>query len=188
MRVNLVIGIESLLGQGTEPGLVPGAGFLPAALCTGLVRRASDAAKATLRRLFATPTERALVAMESTSRRFDGLLAEFLDLRDGGVCRTPGCNAVLRHHDHVTRTADRGRTDAANGQGLCERCNYLKESPGWTTWVADTPPDERHQVHGVTEHLRIVRSTAPPLPGGPAGAPDYSPLELQLASNFTLIS
>lgn len=188
VRVNLVIGIESLLGQGTEPGLVPGAGFLPAALCTGLVRRASDAAKATLRRLFATPTERALVAMESTSRRFDGLLAEFLDLRDGGVCRTPGCNAVLRHHDHVTRTADRGRTDAANGQGLCERCNYLKESPGWTTWVADTPPDERHQVHGVTEHLRIVRSTAPPLPGGPAGAPDYSPLELQLASNFTLIS
>lgn len=188
VRVNLVIGIESLLGQGAEPGLVPGAGFLPAALGTGLVRRASDAAKATLRRLFATPTERALVAMESTSRRFDGLLAEFLDLRDGGICRTPGCNAVLRHHDHVTRTADGGRTQAANGQGLCERCNYLKESPGWTTWVPHTPPDERHQVHGVTEHLRIVRSTAPPLPGGPAGAPDYSPLELQLASNFTLIS
>lgn len=152
------------------------------------MRRASDAAKATLRRLFATPAERALVAMESTSRRFDGLLAEFLDLRDGGICRTPGCNAVLRHHDHVTRTADGGHTQATNRQGLCERCNYVKESPGSTSWVPRTPPDERHQVHGVTEHLRIVRSTAPPLPGGPAGGLDYSPLELQLASSFTLIS
>ncbi|MFC7360799.1 HNH endonuclease [Nocardioides astragali] len=188
VRVNLVIGIESLLGQGTDPGLVPGEGFLPAALCTGLVRHASDAAKATLRRLFVTPANRALVAMESTSRRFDGLLAEFLDLRDGGICRTPGCNAVIRHHDHVTSTADGGATEATNGQGLCERCNYLKESPGWTAWVPDTPPDQPHQVHGVTEHLRLHHSTAPPMPGGPAGAPDYSPLELQLASNFTLVS
>ena len=188
LRVNLVIGIESLLGTGTEPGLVPGEGFLPAALCTTLVHRASDAATASLRRLFATPDDRALVAMESTSRRFDGLLAEFLDLRDGGLCRTPGCNAPIRHHDHVERAADDGRTLAVNGQGLCERCNYLKESPGWTYWVADPGDANPHEVHGVTEHLRILRSTAPPIPGGPAGAPDYSPLELRLARNFTLAS
>ena len=37
VRVNLVIGIESLLGDGTEPGLIPGTGYLPAALCTTLV-------------------------------------------------------------------------------------------------------------------------------------------------------
>jgi hypothetical protein len=186
VRVNLVIGVESLLGTGTEPGFVSGEGFLPAALCTALVRSASDAAKASLRRLFVSPVDRALVAMESTNRRFDGLLAEFLDLRDGGLCRTPGCNAVIRHHDHVERAADEGRTEAANGQGLCERCNYLKESPGWASWVPNTPPDEGHRVHGVTEHLRILRSTAPPMPGGPAGAPDYSPLELRLARSFTL--
>ena len=192
VRVNLVIGIESLLGDGTEPGLIPGLGYLPAALCTDLVRRASAAAKATLRRLFATPEQRALVAMESTTRRFDGLLAEFLTLRDAGTCRTPGCNATIRHHDHITRTADGGTTTAANGQGLCERCNYLKETPGWTTWTPDPPPgtspDQPHEVHGVTEHLRITRSTAPPLPGGPAGGWDYSPCELHLASTYTLIS
>lgn len=188
VRVNLVIGVESLLGEGTEPGLVSGEGFLPAALCTSLVRRASEAAKASLRRLFATPADRALVAMESTSRSFDGLLAEFLDLRDGGICRTPGCNAVIRHHDHVDRSADGGRTEVSNGQGLCERCNYVKESPGWASWVPQTGPDQRHQVHGVTEHLRITRSTSPPLPGGPAGALDYSPFELRLASTFTLAS
>ncbi|GAA1451440.1 DUF222 domain-containing protein [Mycobacterium cookii] len=188
VRVNLVIGVESLLGAGTEPGLIPGEGFLPAALCTDLVRRASAAAKATLRRLFAAPDGRSLVAMESSSRRFDGLLAELLRLRDGGTCRTPGCNAVIRHLDHVQRDADGGRTSAVNGQGLCERCNYVKETPGWTSWVPVLPPRSRHEVHGVTEHLRITRSTSPPLPGGPAGATDYSPAERQLASNFTLAS
>lgn len=86
--------------------------------------------------------------MESTSRRFDGLLAEFLDLRDGGLCRTPG----------------------------------------WTSWVADAGGAGLREVHGVTEHLRILRSTSPPVPGGGAGSVDYSPLELQLASNFTLAS
>ena len=188
VRVNLVIGIESLLGDGTEPGLLPGAGFLPAALCTDLVRRASAAAKATLRRLFTAPTDHALVAMESTSRTFDGLLAEFLDLRDGGTCRIPGCNAAIRHHDHITPAAVGGRTTADNGQGLCERCNYVKETPGWASWVAHTGPDKRHEVHAVTEHLRITRSTSPPPPGGPAGSIDYSPAELRLASSFTLAS
>ena len=186
VRVNLVIGAESLFGDGTEPGFVPGEGFLPAALCTDLVRRATAAAKASLRRLFASPDDRSLVAMESTSRRFDGLLAEFLELRDGGLCRTAGCNAVIRHHDHVEPSADGGATSAHNGEGLCERCNYVKESPGWTSWVADGPPDALHEVHGVTEHLRITRSTAPPLPGGPAGGLDYSPFELRLARNYTL--
>ena len=186
VQVNLVIGVESLFGEGTEPGHIQEAGFLPAALCTTLVRRASTAAKATLRRLFTTPEDRALVGMESTSRRFDGLLAEFLDLRDAGICRTPGCNAPIRHHDHIERVADGGHTDTANGQGLCERCNYVKETPGWTTWIADPGDTHRHEVHGVTEHLRILRSTAPPVPGGPPGAVAYSPAEHQLASNFTL--
>jgi hypothetical protein len=188
VRINLVIGVESLLGEGDEPGLVQGEGFLPAALCTSLVRRASDAAKASLRRLFATPVNRALVAMESTSRRFDGLLAEFLELRDGGTCRTPGCNAVIRHHDHVEPSSGGGRTEASNGQGLCERCNYVKESPGWAFWIPDDSPDELHLVHGVTEHLRITRSTSPPVPGGSSGTPDYSPGELRLANAFTLAS
>jgi hypothetical protein len=188
LRVNLVIGVESLLGGGTEPGFVTGEGFLPAALCTSLVRRASEAAKATLRRLFAAPDDRALIAMESTARRFDGLLAEFLDLRDGGTCRTTGCDAAVRQHDHVVRAADGGRTAAVNGQGLCERCNYVKESPGWTSWVPDTAPGEPHRVHGVTEHLRLHHSTAPPPPGGPAGAIAYSPFELRVASSFTLAS
>ena len=116
--------------------------------------------------------------MESTSRRFDGLLAEFLDHRDGHLCRTPGCNAPIRHHDHITPVAADGPTEASNGQGLCERCNYLKETPGWTTWAPTVPGRAQAQVHGATEHLRLHHSTAPPMPGGPTGAIDYSPVEL----------
>ena len=188
LRVNLVIGIESLFGDGTEPGLIPGLGFLPAALCTDLVRRASAAAKATLRRLFASPEQRALVAMESTSRHFDGLLAEFLTSATAAPAAPPAATPPSGTTTTSTRAADGGTTTAANGQGLCERCNYLKETPGWTTWTPHPSPDRLHEVHGVTEHLRILRSTAPPLPGGPAGGWDYSPCELQLASNYTLIS
>ena len=82
------------------------------------------------------------------------------DVRDGGLCRTPGCNAPVRHYDHVVRASDGGPTSADNGQGLCERCNYVKETWGWSSWVttAGTGP---HEVHGATEHLRIPRSTAP---------------------------
>lgn len=186
VRVNVVIGVESLFGNSPEPGLVTGTGLLPAALCIDLVRRASAAAKATLRRLFVAPGDRALVAMESASRRFDGHLAEFLDLRDGGRCRTPGCNAAIRHRDHIQPANLDGQTSASNGQGLCERCNYLKESPGWTSWVADPGETHRHEVHAVTEHLRILRSTAPPMPGG--ATIYYSPVELMLASHYTLAS
>ena len=183
IRVNLVMTAESLLAAGDDPAHVPGIGWLPAGLCTALVRDASAAAKASLRRLFVRPDDRSLVAMESRSRAFPAALAELLDLRDGGLCRTPGCNAAVRHHDHVVRESDGGPTSADNGQGLCERCNYVKESPGWTSWVA-TPETGRHEVHGVTEHLRILRSTAPPLPGG--RSTDHSPAELRLAQALTL--
>ncbi|MFC0223805.1 HNH endonuclease [Nocardioides zeicaulis] len=185
VRVELVIGIESLVGNGAEPGLVLGEGFLPAALCTDLVRRASAAAKASLRRLFASPDDRALVAMESTSRRFDGALAELLDLRDRRTCRTSWCDAAVRHHDHVVPASRGGATSAANGQGLCERCNYVKEGPGWASWTSH-PPGHPHRLETVSEHLRFTRSTAPPLPGGAAGSVHYSPLELRLAGSFTL--
>jgi hypothetical protein len=54
------------------------------------------------------------------------------------VCRTPWCDAPIRHHDHVKGDAAGGATAADNGQGLCEACNYAKEVPGWT---AQADPD-----------------------------------------------
>lgn len=183
VRVNLVITTESLLAAGDEPAHVPGIGWLPARVCAELVRDASAAARASLRRLFVRPADGSLVAMESRSRNFPTALAELLDLRDGGRCRTAGCDAVVRHHDHVVRASDGGATSSHNGQGLCERCNYAKETPGWTSWVASHELGP-HEVHTVTEHLRILRSTAPPLP---VGRPiDCSPAELRVARMLAL--
>ena len=70
--------------------------------------------------------------MESRARDFPPLLRRFLILRDE-VCRTPWCDAPIRHADHVVAHADGGPTNSINGQGLCEACNYVKETPGWTS-------------------------------------------------------
>ena len=55
----------------------------------------------------------------------------FIDVRDD-TCRTPYCDAPIRHHDHATPHHRDGPTRAVNGLGECEACNYAKEAPGWT--------------------------------------------------------
>src|SRR5699024_5394404 len=47
------------------------------------------------------------------------------------TCRTPWCNARIRHSDHVVPYHRGGPTSYANGQGLCVRCNLLKEHGLW---------------------------------------------------------
>jgi len=83
-----------------------------------------------VRRLYADPTSGDLAAMESTRRCFDHAMRQFLVFRDQ-VCRTPWCSATIRHSDHVTQADEGGPTSIDNGQGLCEACNYVKQSPGW---------------------------------------------------------
>jgi hypothetical protein len=77
----------------------------------------------------------------------------------------PWCEAPIRHADHVRRHADGGPTGLANGAGLCEACNHVKEA---TDWRADVLP------HGViaftTPTGHRYRSHPPPAPGhGPVG-------------------
>ncbi len=83
-----------------------------------------------VRRLFTHPDDGTLVAMDSERRLFDGGLRRFLLARDG-TCRTPWCDAPVRHVDHVVDHAAGGPTTAANGQGLCVRCNHAKQAAGW---------------------------------------------------------
>ena len=115
-----------------------------------------------LRRLFASPNDGTLVAMDSRRRRFDGLLRQFLVTRDQ-ICRTPWGDAPIRHIDHIAAVADGGRTSAANGQGICARCNYTKELVGWRTEVVVDPG--RHRVRTTTPTGHTYESTAPPLLG-----------------------
>ncbi|HET9127894.1 MAG TPA: HNH endonuclease, partial [Propionibacteriaceae bacterium] len=113
-----------------RPGVILGHGPIPADLARDLVV-AAPPLRSWIKRLYQAPTGR-LVAMESRRRLFPAGLAELITIRDQ-ICRTPYCDAPIRHIDHIQPKADGGPTSAANGQGLCERCNHAKQAPGWTT-------------------------------------------------------
>ncbi len=99
--------------------------------------------------------------MDSTARIFPTRLAQFLRLRDQR-CRTPWCDAPIRHADHVEAAQAGGPTTAVNGQGLCEACNYNKQAPGWH---AKPRPGPQHEVETTTPTGHTYQSTAPAITG-----------------------
>jgi Domain of unknown function (DUF222) len=163
IAVNLVVTADTLLGDASVPADIGGYGPIPAAVARGLVLDAvtDTRSRATLRRLYANPDSGALVTMESRARRFPRGLAAFIGLRDQR-CRTPYCDAPIRHHDHAQPWARGGPTTAANGLGLCEQCNYIKEVAGWK---AETSIDEnhRHTAQFTTPTGARYHSGAPPV-------------------------
>lgn len=165
IAVNLVLSDETLLAGSTAPATVVGYGPIPAAVARQLISAAvtDRQSRATLRRLYRHPRSGALVAMESRSRLFPNGLAQFIALRDG-TCRTPYCDAPIRHTDHAIPASRGGPTTAANGTGRCEACNYTKEAPGWT---ASTHTDETgtHTAVLTTPTGATHSSTAPPVVG-----------------------
>lgn len=162
IAVNLVLSDETLLGSDHAPADICGYGPIPAAVARAMVASAvSDRrSRATLRRLYAHPRTGALVAMESRARIFPRGLATFIGLRDQR-CRTPYCDAPIRHRDHAQPWAESGATTADNGLGLCEGCNYVKENAGWRV---STAVDENHTHTALftTPTGKSYRSTAPP--------------------------
>ena len=149
------------------PGL-PGA-VVPAAFARDLLRSDTEdgcapRAKTWLRRLYSSPRDGTLVAMDSHRRLFDGQLRRFLVHRDQ-FCRTPWCGAPIRHADHVRPSASGGHTSAENGQGLCAACNLTKEAPGWRSAAVGPPPEERHPhtVRVTTPTGHTYSGTAPPV-------------------------
>ncbi len=165
VEVQLLMTDGTLFGGADVPARVAGFGPIPATVAREIVREAD---RAWIRRLFTQPADSSLVAMDSRSRVFDGELRRFLLVRDE-VCRTPWCDAPVRHVDHIVRAADGGETSADNGQGLCEACNYAKEAPGWR---ASRDRSLRHQVEVVTPTGHSYVSTPPDLPASDPPAPD----------------
>lgn len=189
VEIQLVMTDAALFGDptvdraATEPALISGFGPIPASLARSMVR---DADKAWVRRLFTSPESRHLVAMDSKRRLFDGSLRHLLILRDQ-TCRTPWCEAPIRHVDHAQRAREGGPTSAANGDGLCARCNLTKEAPGWQTEVVATgldPSGQRpHEITLTTPTGLSYQSTAPPLLGwGSSPPPKDSAFERHLVS------
>jgi len=166
VALNLVMSDRALWGGDNAPAVLDGYGPIPAAVAHRLVRDAvaDERSWATLRRLYRDPQSGSLVAMESRSRFFPKGLAGFIGVRDR-TCRTPYCDAPIRHRDHATPRNRGGPTTATNGLGTCERCNYTKEAPGWRVTAADE--NGVHTAEFVTPTGARYRSTAPPLPGAP---------------------
>jgi hypothetical protein len=166
VALSLVMSDRALWGQDHAPAVLDRYGPIPASLAQRLVRDAVVDARsvATLRRLYRDPKSGSLVAMESRSRFFPKGLAGFIGVRDR-TCRTPYCDAPIRHRDHAVPRNRGGPTSVINGLGECERCNYVKEAPGWRVTTAEE--NGTHTAEFVTPTGARYRSTAPPLPGAP---------------------
>jgi len=167
VSVNVVISDQALVGVEDATAVIAGYGSVPSALARNLIADAvaDQRSHATLRRLYATPATGALVALESRARVFPKGLADFIGLRDQR-CRTPYCDAPIRHRDHAKPHRKGGTTSAVNGLGLCERCNYVKESDGWIV-TSTTTENGTHTAEFTTPTGARHHSTAPPMPGTP---------------------
>ncbi|GAA1800548.1 hypothetical protein GCM10009811_25460 [Nostocoides veronense] len=165
------------------PARIPGHGILPAALARRLLLHGceppdpvktaspqhdsppptptrggtglSEPAHVFLTRVFTSPDGRDLLALDAIARLFPPRLRAALILRDD-TCRTPYCDATIRHADHIRSAADGGPTSLHNGQGLCARCNYTKELDGFTTRML-----EPQQEHGAGPHTHATEVTTP---------------------------
>lgn len=169
VTLNLVMADTTLTGDDDSPAWLDGYGPLPSSIARSLTGDAvaDEAAKAMLRRLYRHPRSGQLVAMDSQARLFPKGLAAFIGVRDQ-TCRTPYCNAPIRHRDHAVPRHRAGPTSAVNGLGECEACNYAKEAPGWS--VTTSQRDGIHGAEFTTPTGATYRSTAPPLPGPPVRA------------------
>ncbi|WP_157360927.1 HNH endonuclease signature motif containing protein [Arthrobacter sp. EPSL27] len=134
-----------------------------------------------LRRLYTAPGTGELVALDSRARLFPPGLRRFITARDG-TCRTPYCDAPIRHLDHIAPWHHGGPTTAANGAGLCEACNHTKETPGWTVRPR---PGPRHTLQVTTPTGHTYHSTAPPLPGTPVTGSRFTNPALASAAEAT---
>lgn len=162
IEIQLVMTDRTLFQADSEPARLAGYGVVPAEWARAAVLDGAAAASpaanqlpldrepapgqpalaAWIRRLYVAPETGELVAMDSKARLFPPGLKRFLQVRDQ-LCRTPYCDAPIRHYDHVVPWREDKNTSDANGQGLCEACNQAKESAGWS---ALTVPGTGHHI------------------------------------------
>lgn len=177
VEVQLVLTDRTLFQGDSEPARLEGYGIVPGGWARELVGLAgagnpSGHIKATppdagfavwLRRLYSAPNTGELVGMDSKARLFPPGMRRFIEARDAS-CRTPYCDAPIRHIDHIVPWQSRGPTSLGNGAGLCEQCNHTKENPGWAAKpLADA--SDVHTLELTTPTGHTYRSKAPPLPG-----------------------
>jgi hypothetical protein len=184
VEIQLIMTDRTLFQSDGEPARLPGYGTVPAGWARSLLTTAPAGGiddrgsaggiddggasfRVWLRRLYTAPGAGELVAMDSRARLFPPGLRRFIQTRDD-TCRTPYCDAPIRHLDHIIPWHNAGPTTLANGAGLCEACNHTKEIPGWSARPVAGP---RHALQLTTPTGHSYHSAAPSLPGAHSAAP-----------------
>lgn len=172
--VDLLMPWDTLTGE--TPAHLSGYGPVPADVAREWMGE-GDPTGPRIRRLFTQPGTGDIVGMDSRARRYPGLLATLIHFRDQ-ICRTPWCGAPIRHTDHIRGYADGGETTERNGQGLRERCNYVKEHPDYevtgdasetvTRTAGFTAYSHPPAPPGMPPHHQVCRRPPVPIPSAPS--------------------
>jgi hypothetical protein len=127
VEIQLMMPLDSLLDPTVERAAhLLGFGPLPGPLAREAVLNSKG--RRWWRRLFTHPaggSAMAVIGGDPHRRRFNGWLAQLIQLRDQ-TCRDPHCEAPIRHIDHVVPFRAGGPTTLANGRGVCARGNYVR--------------------------------------------------------------
>ncbi len=128
-RVNLVVGLSTLLGQDDGLGELPGHGYLAAAHA----REVATTDGSRWRCLVADPASGRLVELSTRSYRPTEAIRRHVLAHDA-VCRAPGCTvpAAACDLDHE-RPFPSGRTSTANLSAKHRRHHALKTTGLWTS-------------------------------------------------------
>lgn len=123
----LVMTDRALLDGADTPAVISGYGPVPAALARGMLADADPDTRVFLRRLYTDPTREQLLTADARGRLFPHAVRQFVLARDQR-CRTPFCDAPIRHIDHTVPHSAGGSTSLDNSGGLCERCSLTKNA------------------------------------------------------------
>ena len=163
VRLGLVMTDAALFGTSEDPAHLEGYGPIPAELAREITAEAlTEGEKVWVRRLYTHPATGELAAAETRSRRFRASLARFIRLRDR-ICRTPWCDAAIRHVDHAVDHGLGGATSRDNGQGMCEACNYAKQAPGWSAGPVLAGSEDGHTLRTTLPTGHSYTTRPPPL-------------------------
>ncbi len=193
IEIQLVMTDRTLFQGDSEPARLPGYGIVPAGWARDCSTRKRTRTRARngagrnwdgrhgrgtqghrrtlnvwLRRLYTAPGTGDLTAMDSRARLFPPGLRRFITARDD-TCRTPYCDAPIRHLDHIIPWHHGGTTTQNNGAGLCEACNHTKETPRLDLPTPPRPPTHPRRHHPHRPHLPLHRPTTAGNPRPPHG-------------------
>ncbi len=127
-EVQVVVGLETLLGISDEPGVLKASGEL---VSVGKIRELAETSR--LRRLVVEKSTGKLIDYGRTTYRPPSALDDKVRTRDV-MCRAPGCtrSAEKTDLDHTQSWEDGGPTSENNLVSLCRRHHNLKTHLEWS--------------------------------------------------------